>query len=49
MEKKECKGVSKIGASHLTDIRILKRPSNQGRKEYAGVRYPPIALHKVGV
>jgi hypothetical protein len=45
----ECRGVSKIGESHLTDIPILKRPSNQWKKEYAGVRYPPIALHKVGV
>jgi hypothetical protein len=45
----ECRGVSKIGESHLTDIPILKRPSNPWKKEYAGVRYPPIALHKVGV
>jgi hypothetical protein len=45
--KEECRGVSKIGTSHLTDIPVFKRPSNQWRKEYAGIRYPPIALHKV--
>jgi hypothetical protein len=49
MEKKECRQGSKIGASHLTDIPVFNRPSNQWRKEYTGVRYPPIALHKVGV
>jgi hypothetical protein len=49
MEKKELWGFSKIGTSHLTDIPVFKRPSNQWRKEYAGVTYPPIALQKVGV
>jgi hypothetical protein len=50
MEKNGVQGFSKIGASHLTDIiPILKRPSNQWKKEYAGIRYAPIALHKVGV
>jgi hypothetical protein len=48
-KKKECRGVSKIGTAHLTDIPVFKRPSNQWRKEYAGVPYPPIALNKVGV
>jgi hypothetical protein len=45
--KKECRGVSKIGTSHLTDIPVFKSPSNQWRKEYALVRYLAIALHKV--
>jgi hypothetical protein len=45
--KKECRGVSKIGTSHLIDIPVFKRPSNQWRKEHAVVRYPAIALHKV--
>jgi hypothetical protein len=45
--KAECRGVSKIGASHLIDIPVFKRPSNHWRKEYALVRYPAIALHKV--
>jgi hypothetical protein len=34
--KKECRGGSKIGTSHLIDIPVFKRPSNQWRKEYAG-------------
>jgi hypothetical protein len=34
--KKECRGVSKIGISHLINIAVFKRPSNQWRKEYAG-------------
>jgi hypothetical protein len=45
--EKECRAVSEIGTSHLTDIAVFKRPSNQWRKEYAVVRYPAIALHKV--
>jgi len=45
--KKECRGVSKIGTSHLIDIPVFKRPSNQWRKRIRWVRYPPIALHKV--
>jgi hypothetical protein len=34
--KKEGRGVSKIGTSHLMDIAVFKRPSNHWRKEYAG-------------
>jgi hypothetical protein len=34
--KKEWRGVSKIGTSHLIDMPVFKRPSNQWRKEYAG-------------
>jgi hypothetical protein len=45
--KKACRGVSKIGPSRLIDIPVFKSPSNLWRKEYAVVRYPPIALHKV--
>ncbi len=45
--RRECRGVPKIGTSHLTDIPVFRRPSNQWRKEYAGIWYPPIALHKV--
>jgi hypothetical protein len=33
---KECRGVPKIGTSHLIDIPVFKRPSDQCRKEYAG-------------
>jgi hypothetical protein len=43
--KKECRRVSKIGTSHLRPV--FTRPSNQWRKEYGWVRYPPIVLHKV--
>ncbi len=46
-EKEQCRGVSKIGTSHLTDIPVFKRPSNQWRKQYPVIRYPPIALQKV--
>jgi hypothetical protein len=45
--KEECRGVSKIGTSHRTDIPVFKRHSNQWRKVYGGIMYPPIALHKV--
>jgi hypothetical protein len=44
--KKECKGVSKIGTSHLIDIPVFKTfQSVEERIRWVG--YPPIALHKV--
>jgi len=45
--KKEWRGVSKIGTSHLIDIPIFQKAFQSVEERIRWVRYPPIALHKV--
>jgi len=48
-EKKECRGVKKNWNIPSDTHTNFQKAFQSVEEEYAGRRYPPIALHKVGV